>query len=55
MISKFVVVVLGSFRVGKLWYCGWVYDLGLENFSKFVLVGGFAIGGNSEMAKRVIL
>ena len=34
---------------------GWVCDLGLEIFSKFVLVGGFAIEGNSEMAKRVIL
>jgi hypothetical protein len=33
---------------------GWVCDLGLENFLKFVLVGGFVIGGNSEMA-RVIL
>jgi hypothetical protein len=43
------------FGVGKIWYCGWVCDLGLENFSKFVLVGGFAIGGNSEMARRVIL
>ena len=34
---------------------GWVCDLGLEKFSKFVLVGGFAIGGNSEMAGRVIM
>ena len=34
------------FGVGKLWYYGWVCDLGLENFSKFVLVGGFAIGDN---------
>jgi hypothetical protein len=39
----------------EIWYYGWVCDLGLENFSKFVLVGGFAIRGNSEMAKRVIL
>ena len=49
------------------WICfcnGWVCDLGLENFSIVagfaiwglnVLVGGFAVGGNSEMARRVIL
>jgi hypothetical protein len=43
---------------------GWVCDLGLENFGIVagfaiwgwnVLVGGFAVGGNSEMARRVIL
>ena len=44
------------FGVGKICDYGWVCDLGLENFSKFVLVvGGFVIRGNSEMVRMVIL